>query len=125
VSFREALSAVLLSQFPFLKLEKAAGIQEALGKVDSMQPDLIFADVRLPDGDGLGLTRAVRAAGIESVIVILTSHDIPEYRDAAYKSGADHFMTKGSVNITDIFDIIGSILTPTFNVHPRTEGVFA
>ena len=121
--FSEALRAALQAHFPFVMLEHAAGVQEALGKIDSMQPDLIFSDMRLPDGNGLGLTRAIRAAGIDSVIVVLTSHDLPEYRDAALSSGANHFMTKGSVSITDIFGSIGSILASRVSVRPCAEGV--
>lgn len=123
--FSEALHAALQAHFPLLLLEQAAGVQEALAKVDSMQPDLIFTDMRLPDGDGLGLTRSIRAAGIESVIIFLTSHDLPEYRDAALSSGANHFMAKGSVGITDIFGVIGSILSSGFSVRPCTEAVLA
>lgn len=123
--FSETLRAALEAHFPSLMLEQAAGIQEALGKIDSMQPDLIFSDMRLPDGNGLGLTRAIRAAGIESVIIILTSHELPEYRDAALSSGANHFMTKGSVSITDIFGVIGSFLASRLRVCTCTESVLA
>jgi len=94
----------------------AAGVQEALAKVDSMQPDLIFADMRLPDGNGLDFTRSVRAARMESVIVVLTSHDLPEYRDAAIRSGADRFMSKGSINISEIFSVVESVLVTRFRV---------
>jgi len=122
-SFSEALRSALQSHFPFLVLEQAAGVQDALRKIDTMQPDLIFSDMRLPDGNGLALTRSIRAAGIESAIIILTSHDLPEYRDAALSSGANHFMTKGSVSITDIFSVIGSILASRFSVRPCPESV--
>jgi DNA-binding NarL/FixJ family response regulator len=124
-SFSEALRAALQTHCPFLKLEQAAGVEEALGKIDSMQPDLIFTDMRLPDGNGLGLTRSIRAAGIESIIIVLTSHDLPEYRDAALSSGADHFLTKGSASISDIFGIVGSMLASRFNVRPCTESALA
>ena len=32
----------------------------------------------------------------EIIVVILTSYDLPEYRQAAEQSKADHFMTKDS-----------------------------
>lgn len=122
-SFSEALRAGLQACFPLLILEQAAGVEEALGKIDSMQPDLIFTDMRLPDGNGLGLTRSVRAAGNESVIIVLTSHDLPEYRDAALSSGANHFMTKGSVSLADIFGVVGSSLAARFKVLACAEAV--
>lgn len=112
----EALRAALQAHFPFLVLAKAAGVEEALAKVDSMQPDLIFTDVRLPDGNGLDFTRSIRAAGIESVIVVLTSHDLPEYRKAALRSGANHFMSKASIKLSDIFGVVESILASRFKV---------
>jgi len=116
--FSETLRGALQAQFPFLRLEQAANVREALCSIESMQPDLIISDLGLPDGNGLGLTRSIRAAGIQSAIIILTSHDLPEYRDAALSSGADHFMTKGSVSIADIFSVIRSILSRKFSVCP-------
>ena len=123
--FREALRASLQAHFPILMLEQAAGVQEALAKIESMKPDLIFTDMRLSDGNGLAFTRCVRAAGIDSAIVVLTSHDVPEYREAAISSGANHFMTKGSTGITDIFCIVGSILASHFGVPLCAEGATA
>jgi DNA-binding NarL/FixJ family response regulator len=117
-SFSDALSAGLQAHFPNLTLMKAAGIQEAFAKIDSVQPDLIFTDMRLPDGNGLNFTRSIRAAGIKSVIIILTSHDLPEYREAAISSGADHFLPKGSTDIHLIFAVVESILAARFGERP-------
>jgi len=119
-SFREALSTSLQAHFPKLTLMKAARIQEARTKVQSMQPDLIFVDLRLPDGDGLDFTRSIRAAGNKSVLIVLTSHDLPEYREAAFNSGADHFMVKGSVEMNDIFAVVESILASRSGKRPRS-----
>jgi DNA-binding NarL/FixJ family response regulator len=52
------------------------------------------------------------------VIIILTSHDLPEYREAALTSGADHVMDKGSVDINDIFAFVASILASRFGEPP-------
>ncbi len=108
--FSEALHAVLQSRFPFLTLAKAASVKEALARIDSMRPDLIFMDVSLPDGNGLELTRRIRAAGINAVVVVLTMRDLPEYRDEAIRCGADHFFAKGSIDLDAIFGIVDSIL---------------
>lgn len=117
-SLGEALSTSLQAHFQNLTLTTATRVQEARAKVQSMQPDMIFVDMRLPDGDGLDFTRSIRAAGNKSAIVILTSHDLPEYREAAFRSGADHFMAKGSVDINDIFAVVESILASRFGERP-------
>ena len=115
---REALGRSLQAHFPNLTLIEAARVQEARAKVASMQPDLMFVDMRLPDGNGLDFTRSMRTAGNKSVIIILTSHDLPEYREAAINSGADHFMAKGSVGFDDIVAVVESILASRFAGHP-------
>lgn len=109
-SLREALGTSLQAHFENLTLITAKRIEEARAKVQSMQPDLIFVDMRLPDGHGLDFIASIRAAGNKSAIIVLTSHDLPEYREAASRSGADHFMVKGSVDIKDIFAIVESIM---------------
>ena len=110
VFFSEALHAALHSRFPFLTLAKAASVQDALSRIASMRPDLIFMDVNLPDGNGLALTRRIRAAGIKATVVVLSVHDLPEYRDEAIYCGADHFFGKGSIDLDAIFGIVDSML---------------
>jgi len=120
LSFSEMLRSALQAQFPCLRLAQAAGVREALCSIESLQPDLIISDLGLPDGSGLELTRVIRAAEIQSAIIILTSHDLPEYREAALGSGANHFMTKGSFSLTDIFSVVRSVLPSTAGALAKT-----
>ena len=43
-------------------------------------------------------------------MAILTSYDWPEYREAAYKFGANYFIMKGSSTNKEIVELIESIL---------------
>ncbi len=114
IAFCESLFAALQSRFPFIGVAMAEGVRAALAEVEFAQPDLIFVDVHLGDGNGLDLTRRLRAAGIDSVVVVLTVHDVPEYHDEALRSGADRLMVKGAIDICDIFDVVDSILALRF-----------
>jgi DNA-binding NarL/FixJ family response regulator len=113
-AFCENLHSALQSRFPFIELAIAGGVREALARVEFARPDLIFLDLHLADGNGLDLTRHLRASGIDSVVIVLTGHNIPEYRDAAMRSGADRFMVKGSIEFCDIFNVVQSILALRF-----------
>ena len=113
-AFCAKLHAALQSRFPFIELAVAGGVREALAAVDFAQPDLIFVDVHLVDGTGLDLTRRLRASGVAAVIVVLTVHDIPEYREESLRSGVDRFMVKGNMDFCDVFDVVESILAPRF-----------
>ena len=93
--FRQALSGILLSYFPLMGVEEAGDGEEALGKVEDQRPDLIFMDIQLPGENGLEVTRQIKHAYANIVIVILTSYGLPEYRQQAFRNGADCFLSKG------------------------------
>ena len=93
--FRHALSDILLSYFPLMGVEEAGDGEEALGKVKHQRPDLIFMDIQLPGANGLEVTRQIKRVDADIVIVILTSYGLPEYRQQAFRDGADCFLSKG------------------------------
>ena len=95
VSFRQALSDVLLSYFPLIGIDEAGDGNEALRKVEYLRPDLIFMDIQLPGENGLEITRQIKRVYTDMVIVILTSCGQPEYRQQAFLNGADCFLSKG------------------------------
>jgi len=63
-------------------------------------------DIQLPGENGLELTRKIKADYPDIIIIILTSHDSPEYREAATRCGANYFFLKGSIATDELdFDI--------------------
>ena len=48
VSFRYALSDILLSYFPLIGVEEAGNGAEALTIVECLRPNIIFMDIQLP-----------------------------------------------------------------------------
>ena len=54
-------------------------------------PDMIFIDIQLPDKDGLELTRMIKARHPNAIIVILSNYDLTEYRETAYRNGANYY----------------------------------
>ena len=93
-SFRQALSEILFSYFPSIGVEEAGDGEEALGKVEYQRPDLIFMDIQLPVKNGLDVTKKIKRVYDDIVIVILSSNGQPEYRQQAFLSGADCFLSK-------------------------------
>jgi two-component system response regulator YesN len=94
VNYRQALSDTLLTYFPFVDVDEAGDGEEALSKVEYLRPNLIFMDVKLPGVSGLEVTRKIKRVYAEVVIVILTSYDLPEHRQQAFRNGADCFLLK-------------------------------
>ena len=109
-SFRQVVKNSLQDQFPSMDIIEAADGVEAFQKIDSHPPNLIFMDITLPGENGLELTRKIKADYPEIIIIILTSHDLPEYREAATRNKADYFFGKNSIATDGIFKLVKSIL---------------
>ena len=108
--FRQTVKEILSSRFPFMSIKQAADGREALLKLAQQRTDLIFMDIELPGKNGLILTKKIREIYPHVVIVILTHHDLPEYQDAAYKNGAQYFLSKESTKANDILALVESII---------------
>jgi two-component system response regulator NreC len=111
--FRKTFKGVLCKRFPFMVVEEAVDGVEATQKVETFLPDLVFMDVRLPGETGLELTKKIKVSHPEIRIIILTDHNLPEYRKAAFHSGADDFVVKGSLNAAAIEALVKSIFLDT------------
>jgi len=104
--FRSSLAGLLMSKFPSIVLGEAADGAEAMEKVESFLPQLIFMDIKLPGQSGLEVTRRLKALHPDIQVVMLTSYDFPEYREAARASGAYGFLSKGSSTAEEIQDLV-------------------
>jgi DNA-binding NarL/FixJ family response regulator len=104
--FRRGLAELLMSRFPTIVLDEAADGDDAMEKVKEFLPQLVFMDLRLPGQSGLVLTRWIKALYPDIKVVILTSYDFPEYREAARACGACHFLSKGSTTPKEIQDLV-------------------
>ena len=96
--FRESLQG----RFPFMSIEEAEEGDEALRKVEEFLPEVIFMDINLPGENGLILTQKIKREHPDVTVAILTSHNIPEYRETALKMGADCFMTKDALDLNEV-----------------------
>ncbi|GGD08924.1 response regulator transcription factor [Nocardioides daphniae] len=67
---------------------------EALATIGSVQPDLVVMDVMMPRLDGLEATRALRQAGNDVPILVLTARDAVGDRVEGLDAGADDYLTK-------------------------------
>jgi DNA-binding NarL/FixJ family response regulator len=109
--FRRNLAELLKSKFPALLLDEASNGTEAMEKVESFFPNLVFMDIKLPGQNGLEITRRIKAVHPDIHVVFLTSFDYPEYREAARECGAHGFLIKGSTTSQQILDGVEELWT--------------
>jgi len=73
---------------------EAETCSEALKRVRESAPDVIVADLRLPDGSALDLLPRVRAVDAGVQILLMTGYGTIDMAVAAVKQGAEDFLTK-------------------------------
>jgi DNA-binding NarL/FixJ family response regulator len=94
VSFRRALVDILRTHVPLIGVNEAGYGEEALRKIEQLRPGLIFMDIQLPKENGLEVTREIKLVYHDIVIVVLTSCELSEYRQQAFRNGAYCFLSK-------------------------------
>jgi two-component system, OmpR family, response regulator MprA len=67
---------------------------EALARIAATDPDVVVMDVMMPRLDGLETTKALRAAGNDLPILVLTARDAVGDRVEGLDAGADDYLTK-------------------------------
>jgi len=108
-AFRQSLREMLCEQFPTMGVEEAEDGEDALDKMETLSPHLVFMDIKLPGRSGLEITKTIKERYPGIRVIILTSYDLPEYREAANQYGADFFLSKGSSSREEILALVDSI----------------
>ncbi|HEU4368689.1 MAG TPA: response regulator transcription factor [Methylomirabilota bacterium] len=101
-----AATCVRLLQRRGWQVETADTRGAALGAVAS-RPALAIVDRQLPDGDGLDVLRAARAAG--TPVIMISGRDWAETRRLALGTGAAAFLGK-PFSTRELLDLVGDIL---------------
>jgi len=104
--FRGAFKEELLALCPAATVREAASGEEAMRELKDSAPQIIFMDLRLPGENGLRLTQRIKAEFPNIRIAMLTSYDLPEYREAANRSGAERYFVKDSFSWNEVEEFI-------------------
>jgi two-component system NtrC family response regulator len=109
-AFRAFLNEILVARFPTMRVVQAEDASQASRTIDALDLDLVFMDVKLPDGNGLDLVREIKADHCDTVVIVVTGYDLPEYRVAARESGASFFLSKSSTTEGEILSVVESVV---------------
>ena len=96
VVFTQGLKAVLDREDDIVVVGSVTTVAEVLDLVDRTPPQVVLVDYDLPDGDGVGATRSLKASHQDVQVVMLTSFATDEILMAAIDAGCSGFVTKHS-----------------------------
>ncbi len=83
-----------------------ASVAEALSAVKTAPPAFAVVDMRLEDGNGLGVVEAIHAARPDARVIMLTGHGNIASAVAAVKAGAVDYLPKPA----DADDVVRALL---------------
>lgn len=92
--FRKGVSQLVGMDAQLRLVGEASGGEEGVARAAELQPDLILLDLHMKGMDGIATVHALRAAGCEARIVMLTVSDNAEDLLAAIRAGADGYLLK-------------------------------
>jgi DNA-binding NtrC family response regulator len=77
------------------RVTEAEGVTQAIKHIAENGFDLVVTDLRMPDGDGLDVLRAVKATATDAEVILLTAYAGWESAKEAIRLGAFDYFEKG------------------------------
>jgi DNA-binding NarL/FixJ family response regulator len=90
-------------------LRQAKSITEALRMVTELNPNVVFLDINLPDGNGMQVLTHLKKLNQKIKVIIFSNAANDFYRRKFMENGCDYFLDK-SKDFTQIPQIISSLV---------------
>jgi YesN/AraC family two-component response regulator len=100
---RHGQRAVLAIQPGIRVVGEAADGEEAIRLVQTVRPDGVILDVRMPGMNGLDAARLIKRRWPEIKVIVISLY--ADYRNEALATGADAFLVKGCA-VKELLDAI-------------------
>jgi DNA-binding NarL/FixJ family response regulator len=91
---RQGLRSLLEAKPDLEVVGEAENGQQAITQVETLHPDVVLMDVRMPVMDGVAATRLIHQQFSQTKVLVLTTFDDDEYVSQAMRSGARGYLLK-------------------------------
>jgi two-component system nitrate/nitrite response regulator NarL len=89
---RDGLQHMLAQEKDMQVIWKGAGREEVLSQVEKLSPNVVVMDIKMPDVDGIELTRQLKQKNPSCNVIMLTLYD--QYLIQAIEAGAKGYLLK-------------------------------
>ncbi|MFV5685483.1 response regulator [Flavobacterium sp. GB2R13] len=96
VFVRDGIKSLLENEVNIEVVGEATDGLEALKIIETVKPDLLILDIRMPNLTGIEVVEKLRSQNNMVKIVMLSMHESEEYVLKSIKAGADGYLLKGS-----------------------------
>ena len=103
--FRRAARKLIAATPGFLQVGEAASGRQAVKLAAELRPDMVLVDVRMPGMDGLETTRRLAETTPDSVVVLISTEEVPELPAAIDEVGAAVHVCKRALSTDALQEI--------------------
>lgn len=93
---RDGLKLILETEDDFVVVGTAANGQEAVQLCETVRPEIVLMDIRMPIMDGVQATKLVKSQFKDIKILLLTTFKDTEYIRSAVQNGAEGYILKSN-----------------------------
>lgn len=104
--FSSTLKAVIQTSESNVEVTEANDTRKAETILGKAAIDVVFLDIAFPRDNGLEFISAIKRLAPEACIVVLSSHDSREYKEASIRMGAHYFLSKARSGGLRLLDVI-------------------
>ncbi|GAA0965867.1 response regulator transcription factor [Actinocorallia libanotica] len=116
---RKGVAALLEAEGDIEIVGEASSAAQALARIPASAPDVAVLDVRLPDGDGVGVCREIRAQLPQVACLMLTSFSDEEALFDAVMAGASGYVLK-QIHGSDLVGAVRTVASGQSLLDPRS-----
>ena len=109
---RLLLSGMVSEHFSEWDCLEARDGEEAVATASIHLPDIVLMDIGLPKMNGIEATRRIKEAVPKARVVMVTSHEAPEYEKAAMLAGASAYVLKDRMN-SELIPVVAKLFSQT------------
>jgi len=91
---RDGIRSLLEDEKQYRVIGEASDGKEAIDLVQSLQPDIVICDIRMPEMSGIETVEKLTSLSVSSKTIMLSMHDSDEYILQSINAGADGYLLK-------------------------------
>ncbi len=94
---RAGIAALLRNEPDIEVVNEASNGLDVLEQLKKHTPDIVLMDISMPTMNGIDATMRIRAAGLQTKVLVLTQYDHEEYIKRVMHAGASGYLLKSAI----------------------------
>ena len=112
---RQALVSRLQQTGKLEVVGSTGSAEEGLLQVEALRPSIVLLETKRSDGTGLETCRRIARSHPQTTVIVLTSYEDENERQAAFMAGATRYLLKDIDSSRLVYEILNSKSTPRNN----------